>query len=122
MKTTIKIAIIIIALVLAGCIGYGFVQYGIPFLEAKSTYTKDIPTIEKQQLVIDSLQNKVLLLEGSLQQTEAASIMQQQMVKDTKKQNKVLQEKYRKIAEIFSKVPESQLDAFLKSFEEASNE
>lgn len=121
MKTTIKVAIIIVALAIATCVGYGFVKYGIPYLEAKSTYTKNIPTIEKQQVVIDSLTVKVEQLEGSLQQKEAASIMQQQMVKDTRKQNKALQEKYRKVAEIFSKVPESQLDAFLKSFENATD-
>lgn len=103
MKKILNCCILIVSLALAGCIVYGFVLFGIPFLTAKSEYTKNIPTIEKIQSELaisnatsDSLLNKTKEYEmkiDMLQQIVSEQSNSKQLQKQISSQLKSVEDK-----------------------------
>lgn len=91
-------------------------KYGIPFVESQSKYAEDLPTIEVLQQKNDSLTITCDSLRGVITQIENAGALQNALINDASKRNQKLQEKYNKLADIFSRIPESELDAFIKQF------
>lgn len=116
MKKIYSTVLILLTIALIGYLGYVGVKVGIPYLTAKTEYSQNLPTIEKQQHEIDSLSFQVDSLQGVVNQIINASNLKTALLKNVSENNKALQKKYEKLGDIFARVPESELDAFIESF------
>lgn len=116
MKKIYSTILILLTIALIGYLGYVGIKVGIPYLTTKTEYSQHLPTIEKQQQEIDSLIFQVDSLNGVVSQIINASNLKTALMKNISENNKALQRKYEKLSDIFARVPESELDAFIDSF------
>lgn len=116
LKKSINVIIVLATIAIISVAAYFGYHKGVPYLQDKSTYENDLPTIQILELKIDSLTSHIDSIQGVLTQIELASDIKGAMITDATKRNEALKKKYEQLADIFSRIPESELDAFIKQF------